>query len=478
MVDSHAHLFFKDFEKDFEDVLRRARDAGVDSIICPGTGLNTSRRAVELAEKYDSIYAAVGFHPHDSSKSWLPNNSPDKSALEEIERLSHHPKVVAIGEIGLDYHYIFSPPEVQRAMFAAQIDIACRRDLPIIIHSREAEHDTLRIVEEKTAENESWGRSRAHPFDRFPAPKGVFHCFPGDSKMAWKVINCGFYVSLPGPVTFPSKPGKNNLMAEVAEHVSVEHILLETDSPYLTPHPFRGKRNEPANLTFIAKRIAELQDLSVADVVRATNFGVHRLFGIGKYPDPVFAYQLRNALYLNITIRCNADCVFCDRKGEAIIKGHNLRIEKEPSTEEIIAVIGDPTSYEEIVFCGFGEPTIRLDVVKQVSQRVKERGGKVRLNTDGHGSIINGRNIVPELVGLVDSVSISLNTTDPDQYGKLMRIDGPRFFSAMVEFAKECVCCGFDVVMTIVDLDEVDEAKARDFVEKEIGARFVKRPFF
>ncbi|MBI3193108.1 MAG: YchF/TatD family DNA exonuclease [Ignavibacteriae bacterium] len=470
-VDSHAHLFFKDFENDLDDVIKRAQDAGVEYIINPGTDIPTSKKSIELAEKYDMIYAGVGFHPHDASKA-------DNKSLEEIERLSHHPKVVAIGEIGLDYHYDFAPREKQREVFSQQIDIAVKRNLPIIIHSREAEEDTLQIVEEKVKANPEWRKNLVQPHSRYPSPKGVFHCFPGDSKMAWKVINWGFYISLPGFVTFPNKPTRPNSMVEVAQNVSAEHILLETDSPYLSPAPFRGKRNEPSNIPFIAQKIAELQGLSVEDIGRASNFGVLNLFGVGKYPEPTIAYKLKNSLYLNITIRCNADCVFCDRKGEAVIKGHNLKIEKEPTSKEVIQAIGDPTKYNEIVFCGFGEPTIRFDVVKEVSSWVKKNGGKVRLNTDGHGSVINHRNIVPELVGLVDSVSISLNSIDPKQYGELMRLDGQKYFPAMIDFAKECVKHKLDTTMTIVELDEVDEQKAREFVEKEIGAKFRNRPFF
>lgn len=474
-IDSHAHLFFKDFQNDLDEVLKRARDAGVDYIICPGTDLHTSNQSIALAEKYEMVYAAVGYHPHDAKEA-------DLKILEDIERLSSHPKVVAIGEIGLDYHYNFSPPETQREIFNQQIDIAVRRNLPIIIHSREAENDVIKIIEEKLRQYPEWRAYLKRDYDRYPTPKGVFHCFPGDSKMAWRLIQMGFYISLTGPVTYGNKPNKPNSMIEVAAHVSAEHILLETDSPYLTPSPYRGKRNEPANVKYIAQKIAELQGLSVEDIGRASSFGVHKLFGIGEYPEPTIAYKIRNSLYLNITLRCNADCVFCDRKGEAIVKGYNLSITKEPSVDEVIKVIGDPKKYEEIVFCGFGEPTIRLHEVKEVAKWVKEREGKVRLNTDGHGSVINHRNIVPELVGIVDSISISLNTTDPEQYGKLMRIDGKKYFQAMVDFAKECMKHKFDVVMTIVDYDvrlwRIDEMKARTFVEKEIGAKFKHRQYF
>ncbi|HSQ75653.1 MAG TPA: TatD family nuclease-associated radical SAM protein, partial [Bacteroidota bacterium] len=226
------------------------------------------------------------------------------------------------------------------------------------------------------------------------------------------------------------------------------------------------------------ERIAEAQQLTPADIGRATSYGVFRLVGIGEKPAPRFTYPLKDSLYINLTIRCNADCIFCDRKGEAFVKGHNLKIDREPSAGEVIDEIGDPTRYAEIVFCGFGEPTIRLDALKTVAGWVKEKGGRTRLNTDGHGNVINKRNIVPELVGLIDSVSISLNSTDPAQYGALMRLDGQSYFPAMVDFAREAVRLLPRVVMTIVDLQDVDVEKARAFVEQEIGAVFSMRPYF
>lgn len=466
-IDSHAHISAKDFDPDRDEVIQRTLDAGVDYIVNPGTSVLDSRKAVELAERYPNVYACVGIHPHEATTG-------DEPALREIEELSLHPRVVAIGEIGLDFHYDFSPRDVQLSVFRKQLEIAVRRNLPVVIHTRDASADTLSIVEEVASGHPDWRRQMATPYSRYPAPKGVFHCFPGDVTMAWKVINLGFYVSLPGIVTFKN-PGS---AAAVAKGISTEHLLLETDSPYLAPSPHRGKRNEPANLPRIAETIADLQHLSAADIARATNYNILKLFGIGTLEPPKFVYQLRDSLYVNLTIRCNADCVFCDRKGEAVIKGHNLRIEKEPTPAEVIAAIGDPVRYEEIVFCGYGEPTIRLDAIKEVAQWVKGHGGKTRINTDGHGNIINKRNIVPELAGLIDAVSISLNSSDPAQYGRLMRLDGDRFFPAMVEFAKECVQRLPKVVMTVVDLNDVEKEKARHLIEDEIGAIFSVRPYF
>ncbi|RCK77646.1 MAG: putative deoxyribonuclease YcfH [Ignavibacteriae bacterium] len=470
-IDTHAHLNSDEYNKDLDEVIKRAIDSGVEFIVVPGTDLATSQKAIELADKYDIIYAAVGFHPHEAQKA-------DDYTLSEIEKLSQHSKVVAIGEIGLDYHYNFSPSEIQKDIFKKQIEIAQKRNLPIIIHQREAEADTLNIVRDAIHQNPLWRKNGSSKVNRFPAPRGVFHSFSSDAATAWKVIKLGFYISLPGIVTFKTKRDTINNSHEVLKKVSIEHILLETDSPYLTPEPFRGKRNEPAYIKFIAEKIAEIQDLSVEDIGRTSNLGAYKLFEIGKYPEPTYVYKIRNSLYLNITLRCNADCWFCDRKGEALVKGYNLKIMKEPTSEEIISAIGDPKKFEEIVFCGFGEPTIRLDVIKQVGSWIKQNGGKVRLNTDGHGNVINHRNIIPELVGIVDSVSISLNSIDPKQYGEMMRINPDIYFPAMVEFAKEAVKYIGNVTMTIVDLTGADEIKAKSFVEKEIGAKFRNRPYF
>ena len=343
-----------------------------------------------------------------------------------------------------------------------------------MIHTRESISETVAIVQEMVAASPDWMSQKGRPEDRYPPPRGVFHCFPGDVDQAWTVIRLGFYVSFPGILTFKN-PGRSR---EVAGGVSLEHFLIETDSPYMAPVPHRGKRNEPAHVGLIAAKLAELQRLSVPDVARATGYGAHRLFGIGEPPEPLFTYTLRDALYVNLTNRCNADCVFCDRKGEAIIKGQSLRLEREPTPEEVIQRIGDPKRYSEIVFCGYGEPTIRLDALKEISRWVKERGGKTRLNTDGHGSLINKRNIVPELEPIIDAVSISLNSPDPHQYGELMRIDGKKHFAAMVDFAKECVRSTPVVMMTVVDLEEVSMEEARKLVEEEIGATFIRRPYF
>jgi TatD DNase family protein len=467
MVDSHAHLTSTDFDADRDDVIARALQAGVRYIVNPAINLEDSRKAVALAERNEAVYAAVGIHPHEAATA-------NDAALKEIEELSRHPRVVAIGEIGLDFHYDFAPRQVQQDVFQAQLEIARRRNLPVIIHTRESLPETMEIVERAIEGGSEWRTHATAPRSRYPAPRGVFHCFSGNVADAWQVIRIGFSISFPGIVTFRNA----GVVHDVASSVSLEHFLLETDSPYMTPVPHRGTRNEPKHIPLIAAKLAELQHLSVDDVARSTSYSAFRLFGIGEAPEPEIVYRLKDALYVNLTTRCNADCVFCDRKGEAVIKGHNLRLKHEPSADEVRQAIGDPAAYKEIVFCGYGEPTIRLDVLKDVARWVKSRGGHTRLNTDGHGSLINKRNIVPELAGLLDAVSISLNSPDPGQYGQLMRLDPAVYFPAMVEFARECVKHIPRVVMTIVDMPEVDAARAQEFVEREIGATFQRRQYF
>jgi TatD DNase family protein len=465
-VDSHIHLYAEEFAPDLPDVVQRARDAGVETMIVPGTREETNGDAVRIAERFEEVYACVGVHPHEAA-SW------NDGSEVQLRTLARHPRVVGIGEIGLDYHYDTVPRESQQKVFRRQVELAAALHLPIVVHTRKSVEDAIGIVKEVVARNGGWLNSRKNIHSRFPPPRGVFHCFTGTAEQVWELAELGFFVSYPGIVTFRNSP-----VEAVVRRVGYDHILLETDAPYLAPVPHRGKRNEPSYLPLIAEKIAELASGDLRDVARTTRFNARRLFALGEDDPPVIVYRLRNSLYLNLTLRCNADCVFCDRKGGAIVKGYNLKILREPTAEELTAAIGDPTAYEEIVFCGYGEPTIRFDVVTSVARWVKSRGGKTRLNTDGHGNVINHRNIVPEMAGIIDVVSVSLNSADPDQYGSLMRLDGKSYFQAMVDFTRECKKYVREVQMTAVDLPGVDIERARRFAEEELGVSFRSRPYF
>ncbi len=450
-IDTHTHLFLNNFDEDRDEVIKNAIDAGVKYMLVPGTDIETSKQAIKLAEKYSFIYATVGVHPHDT-KDW------DDTWIDELRELAKHEKVVAIGEIGLDYFYDFSPKAKQHKAFETQIQLALELELPIIIHNRDSNDDIMDF---------------ARKFKETPL-KAQYHCFAGTVDNARELIEMGHYISFTGNITFK----KADSVRKVLSKVSVENILLETDSPFLTPVPHRGKRNEPKHIPLIAEVVAKTHHLRVEDVARTTSWNAYKLFGIGEKMELSFTYQIGESLYVNVTNRCNSDCVFCDRKGDAVINGYNLKMSKaeEPDAEVYISEIGDPKKHKEIVFCGYGEPTIRWDVVKKIATYVKANGGKTRMNSDGHGNFINKRDITPELQGVIDTVSISLNSTDKVQYAKLMRVD-ESMHAEMINFAKKAKNFT-NVVMSIVGLSSVDTENAKQFVSDKIGVEFRVREYF
>ena len=451
LIDTHAHLEMREFNDDRDDVINRAREAGVEYIVTIGTSIESSRDAVLLADKYDFIYAAIGIHPHEVKDILHP-------AYDILRHFAQHKKVVAYGEIGLDYHYEHSPRSDQKRKFRDMLREARELNLPVIVHDRDAHEDIVQII------SEEWS----------PDIGGVLHCFSGDAAMAKRVIEMGFSISIAGPVTFP----KAESLREVVKQIPIEHLLIETDAPYLAPQPVRGKRNEPSFVRHTAEAIAALKGLSAEDVARITSFNAMQLFGIGTLPEHgQIIYPIRNSLYLNITNRCTAACTFCVRYHTDFVKGHNLRLGKEPSADELIKEIGDPTRYAEIVFCGYGEPLLRLEIVKAVAAAVKQKGGRVRIDTNGHGNLVHKRNILPELAGLVDAVSVSLNAQNADIYFKISQ---PKFgvetYEAVKDFIRESKKYIPEVIATVVSAPEVDVDACR-IIADELGARFRVREY-
>lgn len=452
-VDTHAHLFYPNFKEDLKDVVIRAKQAGVHAIIVPSTDLASCAQTIDLTKQYDMVYGALGVHPHDS-REW------DDEMLKTLKDLvQNNKKIVAIGEIGLDYYYDYSPKEKQIEAFRAQIELALDLDLPVIVHNRESNDDVMNIMREYCKSG----------------LRAQMHCFSGDEKDAYELMKMGYFISFTGNVTFKKREDIRTIAASVAP----DHLLLETDSPFMTPVPHRGKRNEPAFLTYTVEQLAELYHLSVEDLARVTTFNVHNLFGIGDMPEKRFTYKIRNSLYINVTNRCNADCVFCSRKNAPYVSGYNLSMPKseEPDANTYIQEIGDPTQYDEIVFCGYGEPTIRWDVVKDIAKAVKAKGGKTRLNTNGHGNTINKKDIVPEMKGLIDAVSISLNATTSQQYAELMRVSED-MYDEMKKFATKAKDEGVRVILSVVSYDGVDIEASRKIAEEELGVEFRTRHYF
>ncbi|MFQ5863108.1 MAG: TatD family hydrolase [Candidatus Brocadiales bacterium] len=457
LVDTHTHLNFPDYKKDIKEVISGAVAEGVEYLIEVGTDVPSSKRALELAKEYPFIYASVGIHPHDATAS------TDKE-WQEIKALAQGRKVVAIGETGLDYHYDHSTREDQKRLFERHIELAQELDLPIIIHNREATEDCLNILR----------KSSGRP------PRGTFHCFGGSKETAKECISMGFYISFAGPVTFPNA----NRLREVIKSVPVERLLLETDSPFLAPQPKRGKRNEPAYLRYVLPVFAQLYGLSEDDIARITTFNALGLFGLGtrdKNQNGKIAYKIRNSLYLNITNRCPNSCSFCPREDGPYVKGHDLGLDKEPSSREIINTIEnmeDVKRYNEVVFCGYGEPTERLDVIKTVAKYLREKSvKKIRLNTNGQGDLLNGRPISRELDGLIDSVCISLNSANSEEYRALCSPKyGDRAYSALLNFARMAGETFPEVTLTVVDVPRLDTEACKQ-IARELGVGFRIRKY-
>ena len=254
LFDSHAHLNDERFDEDREELINSLKEKNVDLVLNPGADIQTSKSAIELADKYDFIYAAVGVHPHDVGD--LPENAID--ILRELAKSSD--KVKAIGEIGLDYYYDNYPREMQREWFKKQIELANELKLPIIIHDRDAHQDTFDII--KNTKSEEIGC--------------VLHCYSGNVELAKEYVKMGCYISIPGTVTFKN----NKKTVDVVREIPLEYLLIETDSPYMAPVPNRGKRNDPSMVQFVADKIAQEKGISYEKVCEATKENAKKLFSI------------------------------------------------------------------------------------------------------------------------------------------------------------------------------------------------------
>lgn len=261
LVDTHCHLYFDNYKKDLQAVLTRAGEAGVERILVPGIDLLTSQQAINLAEEFDMIYAAVGVHPN-SATTW------DSGTLEALEMMAEHPKVVAVGEIGLDYYRDRAPRSLQKRVLREQLSLAGRVNLPLVIHTRNTSPDQRSCFEDifqiiSEIDTEYAGGIR-----------GVFHSFLESEAEAQVAHKHGFYIGITGPVTFKNA----RELHCVVNSTPMEKLLIETDGPFLSPHPYRGKRNEPANVYYVAEKVAQLLERSPKEVAEITTANADRLF--------------------------------------------------------------------------------------------------------------------------------------------------------------------------------------------------------
>ncbi len=468
LIDSHAHLTDKSFAEDLAEVLDRAAFAGVERIVTVAESLDDSRAVQALVRAEEMLAATAGVHPHRAD-SWS-----DQTAAA-IAALAGAGSIVAVGETGLDYHYNFSTRENQQRAFREQIALAKSFGLPLVVHCREAHADLAAILGE-----------------HLPLPAGgVVHCFSGTADDARRFLDMGLYLGIGGPVTFRKADRLRQIVAEILPR---DRLLLETDAPYLAPEPMRGRRNEPAYVARAAERIAQILRLAVSpsEVAAASRHNAMRLFRLGPdIPPSSIAYRLRNALYINLTNRCTNDCIFCARTHECSLAGYDLRLPREPSAGEVIAAIAEnlgipivgeshPTAnVAEVVFCGYGEPTLRLPTLLRVGRWLKSRRiRRIRLNTNGHGSVVHGRSIVRELASVVDAVSVSLNAGNAADYARLCRPAEARFhFEAVGQFIAEAKTAIAEVAASAVACPGVDMDACRRFAEETLGVRFRPRAY-
>lgn len=262
MIDTHCHLNFKAFEKDYDQVIKEAFEAGVTKIINVGTKIDSSKRAVELSEQYENLYAIVGVHPHHADKI-------EKGWEIELEQLAKHPKVVAIGECGMDYYSYKSnaivDPKLQREVFIKQIELAHKLKLPLQIHNRHAGKDILDIL--------------INHKSLILNPPGMFHCFSGDLDFLKKVLDLGFYVGFDGNITYEGRaPGEDTKLPDLVKATPIDRIVVETDSPYLPPEPHRGSRNKPSYAILIGEKIAQIKGISFDFITQKTSQNAQKIF--------------------------------------------------------------------------------------------------------------------------------------------------------------------------------------------------------
>lgn len=448
MIDTHCHLDLLEKEH-FEEAIN---DESLEYLITIGFDKKTCENALNIASKYDKVYCAVGFHPNDVA------DITEKDILWLEDLAESNKKVKAIGEIGLDYYRSKDLKDKQIEYFNIQLELAKKLGLPVVIHSRDAEEDTIKVLES----HQNVG--------------GVLHCFSGSLEFMRKGVELGFYISYSGNITFKNAQS----LREVVSKTPTYRLLIETDSPWLAPVPHRGEKNKPSFIWHTAKVMSELiPNSSLEDIDRTTSANAKLCFNLGfdKNEDTI-TYVINNKLYINPTNKCNLHCRFCERETDRnfMVKGYWVWTRRDPSADDIIREIPNPEAYDEIVFCGYGEPTLRMDVIKEVSSYIKSKSPntKVRVDTNGLYLAFGKKEDLENLRGLVDTFSISLNAPDENTYNEVCRPPYKNAFSLLIEFIKTVKELGFEVITTAVTYPGVD-IDATEKLALELGTKFRKR---
>jgi TatD DNase family protein len=454
LIDSHVHLDMDQFRDDRDEVVARARAAGVGEMLNVGYDPSSLGRTIAITERYPEVFGALGIHPHHAV-DW--GEDLEKKLKETLLRK----KILAVGEMGLDYYRDLSPRDKQRDVFRRQVGIALYFKKPIIVHCREAFPDVMQILREEGAAEVG----------------GVFHAFPGGAAEALEVLDLGFLIGIGGPLTY-----KSSRLPEAASRLPSSAFILETDCPYLPPEPYRGKRNEPAHVSLVRDKLAALRGVDPIDVERAAEVNYRRLLH-GERIAPAIAYTLKANIYVNVTRACTNDCAFCLRyRRDNFLYGYNLNLANDPSVEEMVGAVeklAGPRPGREIVFCGYGEPTCRETELLEAARSLRGLGLPMRLDTNGQGNMINRRDIVPELAEVFDGVSISLNAHDAGSYVRLCRPDaGEKAFAAVLDFTRRAAASRMECTVTVLDYPEVDVEACRKLAASIPKAKFRVRRYY
>ncbi len=441
--DSHCHLHFHHFDDDLDTVVEDSGKAGISHILIPSIDVETAEKSADIAEQY-GIYSAAAFHPEH-----LPEDSTGEEEWLSIKRVLLRPNTVAVGETGLDYHHGTFEPEKQIRWFKRHIELAESIGYPLIVHSRGAESEVLKYLPSSLS---------------VPV---ILHCWGGDELLTDMALARDFYIGVNGPLTYK----KNSRLRGLISRIPRDRLLTETDSPFLPPEPFRGRRNEPAFTRFITMKIRELWggDASIENtsyILWENAMRAYRLHPENRRADIV--YQYRDSLYVNLTSRCQNDCNFCIRRAEDGLNGYCLRHREDPSESLVLSTVEafPIEDFSEIVFCGFGEPTLRSDLLMKSAGAAGARGVKTRLNTNGLCTSFLSNHQVVKLLHCFDSVSISLNASGAGEYNRICPSTVEDPWEHLMKFIKLVKTTGIRARVSVVKSSGVDIHRAAALAER------------
>ena len=440
--DSHAHLHFDHFADDLDQVVKRAALAGITHVMIPSVDPSTAELAASIAMKY-SLWSASAFHPEH-----LPESLPEEG-WKRIRKTLLEPRTIAVGETGLDFHHNTFPLKDQLLWFHRHIELASALGFPLIVHSRKAEEAVLAELPSSVS---------------VPV---ILHCWNGNRELTRAAVSRGFYIGVDGPITYR----KSGRLRETISSVPLELLLAETDSPFLPPEPFRGRRNEPAYTRLVIETLRELYggDLSIEGMLFMlweNAMRAFRLHPLNRRAD--IAYKYGNSVYINLTVQCQNNCSFCVRRHSDGIAGYFLRHREDPSDELVLSSLSalPLEDYREIVFCGYGEPTLRSDLLVKCAESVHKRGIRTRLNTNGLCTSFMTVDSISELLGSVDSVSISLNASGEKEYNRICSSSVESAWEHLLKFVKLTKASGKSAGVTAVSGSGADICRVKTLSER------------